>query len=151
MEMEKRLPTPLMTEDEPNHPGRFIAQRAKGHVYNLTSLGPRPTGSFENEVLAVNFLNKEINSVINKANKIHRITSDVQKVSGSFPLEFLDGMTNVYKNVQNVIVKIGPKQESAHSLLLNCHFDSVVDSPGNTITNFFNVICLLILILVSCG
>lgn len=144
MELEKRLPTPMLLEDEPNNPGRFIAQRAKNHVYNLTSLGPRPAGSFENEVLAVNFFTREINSVINKANKIHRITSDVQKVSGSFPLEFLDGMTNVYRNVQNVLVKIGPKTESPHSLLINCHFDTVADSPGKLCT-VYNIILLRLL------
>lgn len=128
--MEKRLPTPLLVEDEPNNPDRFIAERAKNHIINLTSLGPRLTGSFENEVLAVNFFTKEINSFINKANKIHRISFDTQQVSGSFPLKFLDGMTNVYKNVQNVLVRIGPHQESPHSLLVNCHFDTVTDSPG---------------------
>lgn len=128
--MEKRLPTPLLIEDEVNNPNRFIAERAKNHVLNLTSLGPRLTGSFENEVLAVNFFTREINSIFNKANKVHRLSTDIQKVSGSFPLNFLDGMTNVYKNVQNVLVKIGPHEESAHSLLINCHFDTVTDSPG---------------------
>ncbi|XP_046662135.1 endoplasmic reticulum metallopeptidase 1-like [Homalodisca vitripennis] len=132
VEMEKRLPEPLLVEDEHNYPGRFIAQRAKNHILNLTSLGPRPTGSFENEVLAVNFFTREINSIFNKANKIHRISTDIQKVSGSFPLDFLDGMTNVYRNVQNVLVKIGPHKESPHSLLVNCHFDTVADSPGGS-------------------
>ncbi|XP_075216314.1 endoplasmic reticulum metallopeptidase 1-like [Lycorma delicatula] len=132
VEVEKHLPTPLLLEDEVTNPGRFIAQRAKNHVLNLTSLGPRPTGSFENEVLAVNFLSKEINSIISKADKNYRISVDIQKTSGAFPLSFLDGMTNVYKNVQNVIVKIGPLEETHHSLLLNCHFDTVTDSPGGS-------------------
>lgn len=130
IEMEKRLPTPLMIEDESNNPGRFISERAQNHVVNLTSLGPRPTGSFENEVLAVNFLSREINSLFTKAKKVHRVSMDIQRTSGSFPLDFLDGMTNVYRNVQNVIVKIGPLKSSQHSLLLNCHFDTVADSPG---------------------
>lgn len=128
--MEKRLPTPLSISDESAHRDRFIAERARNYLMNLTKLGPRPVGSFENEVLAINFFSKEINSIINNANKVHRITYDLQKVSGSFPLTFLDGMTNIYKDVQNVIVKIGPLQESIHSLLVNCHFDTVVDSPG---------------------
>lgn len=131
-ELEKVLPPPLMVKDEPANPGRFIAERAKNHVVNLTSLGPRPTGSFENEVLAVNFLSKEINYIISKAKKVHRIVLDVQKTSGSFPLKFLDGMTNVYRNVQNVVVRISGVEESAHSLLINCHFDTVTDSPGGS-------------------
>lgn len=128
--LEKRLPTPLLIKDEPVHPDRFIAERARNYLMNLTRVGPRPVGSFENEVLAVNFFSKEINVIINKANKIHQITYDLQKVSGSYPLTFLDGMTNIYKDVQNVIVKIGPRKESEHSLLVNCHFDTVIDSPG---------------------
>lgn len=128
--MEKRLPTPLTIKDESTNQDRFIAERARNYLLNLTKLGPRPVGSFENEVLAINFFVKEINSIINNANRLHRITYDLQKVSGSFPLTFLDGMTNIYKDVQNVIVKIGPIKESVHSLLVNCHFDTVVDSPG---------------------
>ncbi|XP_039276206.1 endoplasmic reticulum metallopeptidase 1 [Nilaparvata lugens] len=131
-QLEKQLPPPLMVKDEPANPHRFIAERAKNHVVNLTSLGPRPTGSFENEVLAVNFLSKEINYIISRAKKVHRIVLDVQKVSGSFPLSFLDGMTSVYRNVQNVVVRISGVQESAHSLLINCHFDTVTDSPGGS-------------------
>lgn len=137
VEMEKWLPTPLMLEDEVNNPGRFIAERAKNHLYNLTSMGPRPVGSVENEILAVDFLKKEINSIISKSIPLHRISIDLQKTSGAFPLEFLDGLTNVYKNVQNVIVKIGPVEESEHSMLINCHIDTVPDSPGKFLLSIF--------------
>ncbi|XP_026679415.1 endoplasmic reticulum metallopeptidase 1-like [Diaphorina citri] len=64
--------------------------------------------------------------------RVHQIRLDTQTVSGAFPLTFLDGMTNVYRNVQNVIVRIGPVVESAHSLLVNCHYDTVPDSPGTS-------------------
>ena len=128
--LERKLPTPLLVKDEAAYPDRFIAERAKNYLMNLTRLGPRPVGSFENEVLALNFFSKELNAIIDGANRIHRVTYDLQKVSGSFPLTFLDGMTNVYKDVQNVVVKIGPREESDHSLLVNCHFDTVIDSPG---------------------
>lgn len=128
--VERTLPTPLSIKDEAIYRDRFIAERARNYLINLTRIGPRTVGSFENEVLAVNFLSKEINTIMNTANKNHKITYDLQKVSGAYPLNFLDGMTNVYKDVQNVIVKIGPNPESEHSLLVNCHFDTVVDSPG---------------------
>uniref|UniRef100_A0A8D8VNW2 FXNA-like protease n=1 Tax=Cacopsylla melanoneura TaxID=428564 RepID=A0A8D8VNW2_9HEMI len=131
MLVERQLPRPLTIQDEPRHPGRFIAERVYNHLVNLTSLGPRPVGSFENEVLAVNFLRKEINNVIQQSDpKVHQIRLDTQTVSGAFPLTFLDRMTNIYRNVQNVIVRVGPVVESAHSLLVNCHFDTVPDSPG---------------------
>ncbi|KAL3286357.1 hypothetical protein HHI36_000864 [Cryptolaemus montrouzieri] len=39
-------------------------------------------------------------------------------------------MTNVYRDMQNVIVKVGSLIKSPHSLLINCHFDTVMNSPG---------------------
>lgn len=43
-------------------------------------------------------------------------------------------MTNVYRNVQNVIVKLMGRNEREgtgnQTLMLNCHFDSVAGSPG---------------------
>ncbi|XP_047115031.1 endoplasmic reticulum metallopeptidase 1-like isoform X1 [Schistocerca piceifrons] len=128
--LEKQLPTPLMEEDAATHPGRFISERAMKDLVNLTSIGPRPTGSYENEVLAVRCLATRINKIIKDAKSSHKIWLDLQKTSGAFPLSFLDGMTNVYRNVQNIIVKVGPNSGSRHSLLMNCHFDTVQDSPG---------------------
>lgn len=129
--LEKSLPEPLTISDEHNHPDRFVAERARNHLVNLTSMGPRPVGSRENEILAVQFLSNEIRTIIKHAHSSHKIEWNLQRVSGAFPLKFLDGMTNVYRNVQNIVIKIGPHQNSHHSLLINCHFDSVMDSPGN--------------------
>lgn len=41
-------------------------------------------------------------------------------------------MTSVYRNIQNVIVKLAGESDGNgnHSLLLNCHYDSVPGSPG---------------------
>lgn len=43
-------------------------------------------------------------------------------------------MTNVYRNVQNVVVKLFGQNEMGgqnnDTLMLNCHFDSVPGSPG---------------------
>ncbi|CAH1280027.1 unnamed protein product [Diabrotica balteata] len=128
--IEKQLPLALKIEDEHKHTDTFIAERAYNVLKNLTKIGPRIAGSYENEVLAVNVLKHEIDSIIQNANENHVIELDIQKASGAFNLEFLDGMTNVYQDVQNVVVKIGSKINSPHSLLINCHFDSVFDSPG---------------------
>ena len=119
-----------MKDTEKIYPGSFIAERARDHLLNLTSIGPRITGSYENEVLAVNFLVNAVNKIVKELNEIHKIDVNVTKHSGAFPLTFLDGMTNVYRNVQNVIVKLGPHRPSKHSLLLNCHFDTFIESPG---------------------
>ncbi|XP_063977133.1 endoplasmic reticulum metallopeptidase 1-like [Diachasmimorpha longicaudata] len=130
--VEKHLPEPKLMNNEGLHAGRFIAERAMNHIVNLTSLGPRVAGSYENEVLAVNYLTAVINDITAQISDNHKITVDITKHSGAFPLKFLDGMTNVYRNVQNVIVKLGPRRWAEHSLLLNCHFDSFVESPGGS-------------------
>ncbi|CAH1181734.1 unnamed protein product [Phyllotreta striolata] len=128
--IEKQLPVGLRIQDERQNPDSFIAERAYNWLKTLTEIGPRPAGSYENEILAVNLLKSAIENIIGEANENHLIELDVQKVSGAFNLKFLDGMTNVYRDLQNVVVKLGSKKRSPHSLLINCHFDSVVDSPG---------------------
>ncbi|XP_034950352.1 endoplasmic reticulum metallopeptidase 1-like [Chelonus insularis] len=130
--MDKHLPEPKLIRNEHKYPGEFIAERARNHIVNLTSIGPRVAGSYANEVLAVKYLTSAINEIIRDAHDNHQIILNITKHTGSFPLTFLDGMTSVYKNVQNVIVKLGPRRDSPHSLLLNCHFDSFVESPGGS-------------------
>jgi len=128
--LEKNLPEPITIDTEGLHPGRFVAERARNHIVNLTSIGSRISGSYENEVLAVKFLTTIINNVIRTAHENHKIILNITKHSGAFPLKFLDGMTNVYRKVQNVVVKVGPHRPMRHGLLLNCHFDSFLESPG---------------------
>ncbi|XP_050425475.1 endoplasmic reticulum metallopeptidase 1-like [Adelges cooleyi] len=128
--LEKNLPDPITISNEHKYVDRFIAERAKNYLVNLTSKGPRPVGSEANEIFAIQMLLDEVKTIIYQTHSSHKIEWDLQRVSGSFSLDFLDGMTNVYRNVQNVIVKIGPVDTSRHSLLINCHFDSVMDSPG---------------------
>lgn len=129
--LEKNLPEPVTISNEHNYPDRFVAERARNHLVKLTSMGSRTVGSKENEILAVQLIIDEIKTIIKQADSSHKVEWDLQRVSGSFSLQFLDGMTNVYRNVQNIVVKIGPIQTSRHSLLINCHFDTVMDSPGN--------------------
>lgn len=128
--IEKQLPPGLKIADANKYPDKFIAERAYNHLKNLTKIGSRIVGSVENEILAVELLKREIGDIIKNAKEHNIIELDVQKVSGSFALTFLDGMTNVYEDLQNVVVKVGSKIKSPHSLLINCHFDTVVDSPG---------------------
>ena len=129
---EKKLPEPLTVNKEGLYPGRFIAERSHNHLVNLTSIGPRIVGSYENEVLAIKYLTNIISSVVKGANENHKILVNVTKHSGAFPLKFLDGMTNVYRNVQNIVVRIGPHRPTQSSLLINCHFDTFADSPGGS-------------------
>ena len=97
----------------------------------LTSVGPRVVGSYENEVFAVEFLRRQLTLIKDAAHEVHSVEVDVQKVSGSYYLDFKPfGAFNSYGNVQNVIVKLHGRNESAKSILVNAHFDSVPSSPG---------------------
>ncbi|GLV43360.1 uncharacterized protein CBL_03903 [Carabus blaptoides fortunei] len=131
LKIDNSTPAPLKIADEKNYPDRFIAERAQNHLRQLTSIGPKVTGSYENEVLAVDFLKREINFIIQQSNRKQKIELDHQRVSGSYFLNYKPyGLVNVYDNVQNVIARISSAGSSNHSLLVNCHFDSVPTSPG---------------------
>ncbi|CAG2053482.1 unnamed protein product, partial [Timema podura] len=80
--VSNNLPTPLKLQDKESHPGRFITEEAWSHLHHLTSFGPKPAGSYENEVLAVDYLTREINFIIQSANPRQRILFDVQKTTG---------------------------------------------------------------------
>lgn len=128
--IDKKLPYAIKETEEWKYPNRFIAERSRNFLVKLTDLGPRLAGSDVNEVHAVNLLVKEIESIISSANAVHNIELDVQRASGAYSLQFLDGLTIAYHDMQNVVVKFGSKNNSPHSLLINCHFDSAIDSPG---------------------
>lgn len=55
---------------------------------SLNDLGPRVSGSYNNEVLAVDFLKREISFIQQLAHEKQRIYADVQVVSGGFWLGF---------------------------------------------------------------
>uniref|UniRef100_A0A3Q2QYG2 Endoplasmic reticulum metallopeptidase 1 n=1 Tax=Fundulus heteroclitus TaxID=8078 RepID=A0A3Q2QYG2_FUNHE len=111
--------------------GEFNAERARQHLEQITSVGPRPVGSRENEVLTVGYLLEQIENVrARTAAGPHRLTVDVQRPTGSFSIDFLGGFTSFYDRVTNVAVKLEPKGGAQHFVLANCHFDTVANSPG---------------------
>ncbi|XP_040581648.1 endoplasmic reticulum metallopeptidase 1 [Lepeophtheirus salmonis] len=123
-----RLPRPLSVHVPPT---TFSEDRTRSLLKKLISVGPRPAGSYENEVLALKFITKTIESISAKALPHVSITLDIQKTRGSFNLGFIDGLTHHYREIQNVIVKFeSPNVSSEDALLINCHFDSVPASPG---------------------
>ncbi|XP_063540781.1 endoplasmic reticulum metallopeptidase 1-like, partial [Cydia strobilella] len=117
-------------------PTRFIAENAHKHLVNLTSIGPRVAGSYENEVLAVGVLVGALREIAAGAAPHHIIEIDVHTASGAFSLSFLDGMNNVYRDVQSVVARLSarggrpPPASRRNALLINSHFDTVPDSPG---------------------
>ena len=102
----------------------------------LNNFGPRVTGSHANEVLTVNFLKREIAQIQKLAHSNQKIHLDIQNVTGSYWLGLKPhGLTNTYRNVQNVIVKLDGRKDNGNEdvLMLNCHFDTVAGSPGKKI------------------
>ncbi|CAC5360627.1 unnamed protein product [Mytilus coruscus] len=114
---------------------QFFEDGAHEHLLELCSFGPKVAGSNANEVQAVQYIVNQID-IIRETNQEHAplnsLTIDIQKVSGSFLLKnFVQtNYYSVYENLQNVVVLLQPPNTSKSSLLINCHFDSVVDSPG---------------------
>ncbi|XP_014672177.1 PREDICTED: endoplasmic reticulum metallopeptidase 1-like [Priapulus caudatus] len=126
---DRTLPQPKTILEA--RPGEFSEERARAHLLALTDLGDRLVGSDANERLAVDYLVRRLNEVKASAGSAHVVEVDVQKPTGSFTLHFLGGFTSYYARVTNVLVKISPRHGSQHSLLVNCHYDSVVNSPGS--------------------
>lgn len=111
--------------------GEFNAVRARQHLERITSVGPRPVGSQENEVLTVGYLLEQIENIrLETAAGPHQLTVDVQRPTGSFSIDFLGGFTSFYDRVTNIAVRLEPKGGTQHLMLANCHFDSVANSPG---------------------
>ncbi|KAA0719665.1 Endoplasmic reticulum metallopeptidase 1 [Triplophysa tibetana] len=111
--------------------GEFNAIRARKHLDEMTSVGPRTVGSHENEVMTVNYLLGQIEDMRGESvSGAHSITVDVQRPTGSFTIDFLGGFTSYYDRVTNIAVKLEPKSGAQHFMLANCHFDSVANSPG---------------------
>ncbi|XP_007536139.2 endoplasmic reticulum metallopeptidase 1 [Erinaceus europaeus] len=109
----------------------FDARRARDYLEHITSIGPRTTGSPENEILTVRYLLEQIKLIEIQSNSLHRVLVDVQRPTGSFSINFLGGFTSYYDNITNVVVKLEPAAGGAqHAVLANCHFDSVPNSPG---------------------
>lgn len=127
--MDNKLPAPPIETNSNNN--YFVAKRAMSTLIKLANLGPRPVGSYENEKLAFNLLKTEINDIINAVDKVNDIEMYNQKVSGSFILNMKNWKYLLsYEDLQNIVVKIDPKQGINDAILLNCHYDTVPAGPG---------------------
>ena len=111
----------------------FVEERARKHLESLTSFGSRPTGSHANEIEAVNYILHQLRKIQGDTPGNGLVLEvDVQRPSGTFSLDFLDGFTSVYRNVTNILVRITPRKifPPLHAVLINGHFDSIPMSPG---------------------
>lgn len=110
----------------------FVEERARKHLDAITSFGPRPAGSYANEIQAVNYIVGALQTIKDSAQEDVIIEIDIQRPSGSFNLGFFDGFTSVYRNVTNILVRITPTDSypPRNTVLVNGHFDSVPGGPG---------------------
>ncbi|CAD5211208.1 unnamed protein product [Bursaphelenchus okinawaensis] len=114
---------------------KFSEVRAREFLNKITALGPRPSGSIALEVHAVKILNDKLAQIKQSFERtgVNRIETDIQRPVGCFNLEFLSAFTLCYHKVTNVLVRIGSKKKESHNaVLLNCHFDTLPDTPGAT-------------------
>uniref|UniRef100_A0A1B0G960 Peptidase M28 domain-containing protein n=1 Tax=Glossina morsitans morsitans TaxID=37546 RepID=A0A1B0G960_GLOMM len=123
------FPENVAIAEEMNNTDRFIGERAENVLMRLSKIGPKVVGSPANEQSAVQFLLNELSKIREDArHDIYIIQEDVQIASGNYVLW---EMVNIYQSIQNVVVKVTPRNsESSSSLLLNSHYDTVPGSSG---------------------
>ncbi|OON19333.1 peptidase, M28 family, partial [Opisthorchis viverrini] len=113
---------------------QFNERNARSHLVRVTSLGPRTTGSVANEILAPSYFRQVLSDISQLATVSGLNASVAEQISdyASFRAQF---HVTAYKNLRNFILRLhdprvigeGPPRKA---LLVNCHYDSVVSSPG---------------------
>ena len=80
----------------------------------------------------------QINAIAAEAAALGHVTVElsVQRPTGTFALDFLDGMWSAYTNVTNILVRVAPATPPATppaataAVLLSAHYDAALGSPG---------------------
>ena len=111
----------------------FSESRARQDLVAISSKWPRQVGCEFNEVYALEYILNAIEAIRHNNLGKYKIELDVQNVSGNLTLLFLGGMTSIYKNVKNIVVKMTPitdEKEIKDYLLVNSHYDAAIGSPG---------------------
>ena len=110
----------------------FVEEAARKHLDAIASFGPRPTGSYANEIQTVNYIIEALRKIKLSTREDVVFEIDVQRPSGTFTLDFIGGFTSVYRNVTNILVRLAPKENypPKDSVLISAHFDSIPGGPG---------------------
>lgn len=88
----------------------------------IFKIGPKVVGSRANEILAADYIHSQIQEIKSNAAHPNDILIDRQVATGH------NFVFANYANLQNIVVRV--QGETNHSVMLNCHFDSVPGSPG---------------------
>jgi hypothetical protein len=108
----------------------FYETNARFHLKHFALHGPRVVGSKANEVYAYNYILSQLKEIKKSCLPSKEFLIDEQNVTGTFDIAFLSDFVSVYRNIKNIAVKFTSETGSEHSLLMSCHFDSSIDSPG---------------------
>uniref|UniRef100_A0A1I7Y0S5 FXNA-like protease n=1 Tax=Steinernema glaseri TaxID=37863 RepID=A0A1I7Y0S5_9BILA len=134
--LHKCVPRPLPPSEEND---RFSEIRGRPILQKLSALGPKPSGSVACERDAVQTITSELEAIQKDAEGSHHtLTIEKQYPSGCFdiPRFDTDGFALCYRNVSNIIARLGRKDRPWHkshtSVLLNCHYDSWPTSYGGS-------------------
>lgn len=116
----------------------FVEKNARDFLEHMCQLGVRLVGSPANEVLAKDLVIKKVEDIRSRANSVHKIELDIQSPSGCFDIDFLGNFTTCYADVNNILVRISSptRTEDSSALLINCHYDTAISTPGWFITSF---------------
>ena len=116
------LPVPNMSTTG----NKYSTANARRHMEAITDLGIRHVGSIANEVLAKNVILEAVADIQKQAVPEVEIDVSVQMPSGGYYLDFLGGMTHIYHNITNIVVRLRGKNSSNHALMINAHYDSAL-------------------------
>lgn len=116
-------------------PREFSGDRARKHLITITKIGSRPSGSYENDIIAVETILKILERIKAKANPNLFIEIELQYSSGSFGIirknNFIDlGFTSTYGNITNILFKIQGRKVEDKFILVNAHYDTVPNTVG---------------------
>ena len=122
-----------MVPDPVTHggPNEFSARNARKHLEDIANLGIRHVGSPANEVHAKNLILRKVDEIRSTASDKVEIEVSVQHPSGSFHLDFLGGLTHIYHNITNIVVRFQQKNTTPeHAFLVNAHYDSALGTAA---------------------
>ncbi|KAK6010496.1 hypothetical protein OSTOST_24475, partial [Ostertagia ostertagi] len=122
--LHRRMP-PVVTGD---HLTEFSEERARDLLKELHCFGPRQHKAFDIMQRSLSIIERQVAS-----KGVNRFEMDVQRPSGCFDLKFLSSFTLCYYKITNIVVRIGPASGPTNqALMLNCHYDTMPDTPGAT-------------------
>ncbi|CAI4231712.1 unnamed protein product [Auanema sp. JU1783] len=130
------LHTCLPTPKDPSEDNSVFSEiRARKILKELSEYGPKPSGSYACETQTRNRILSELQIIKKTGTSDVKFEIETQNPTGCFdiPKFDTDGFTVCYKNVSNVIARLGKKDsQDSLAVLLNCHYDSWPTGSGGS-------------------